>query len=167
LCQNVGVVDHHGTEQGGRHDGKCYQDWHMRLRVSRFMPITSFPRLTRSSTAPARARMRADGFRNLNGRARGRRTRNTALRGEAPLRAGSIVRWPSLLDNARPVAQRDLGTQPDDRAGLRGVRGQERAARSVNGTSTMAAHRGGDARRRAPLMTAATGSYLCQITNSN
>src|SRR5262245_37151029 len=44
LCQNVGVVDHHGTEQDGRHDGKCYQDWHMRLRVSRFMPMTSFPR---------------------------------------------------------------------------------------------------------------------------
>jgi hypothetical protein len=35
--------------------------------------------------------------------------------------------------------------------------GAKRTARSVNGTSTMAAYRGGDAPRHAPLMTAATG----------
>ena len=41
------------------------------------------------------------------------------------------------------------------------------SARSVNGRSTMSPHCGGDARRHAPLIDVATGSYPCQITTSN
>jgi hypothetical protein len=40
----------------------------------------------------------------LTGEHGGRRTRNKALRGEGTAKRGSIVRWPSLLDNARLVA---------------------------------------------------------------